>query len=86
MNRLPDLRNRLRLLALALAMGDGRNAVELAVRVSTSRGSTSRRSGSKSWRILEHHDGVFASDWADGRAVPVVRLLAQKPASPAAGN
>jgi SAM-dependent methyltransferase len=31
------------------------------------------------WRILEYQDAVLASDWADGRAVPVVRLLAQKP-------
>ena len=32
------------------------------------------------WRILEYQDGLFESDWADGRAVPVVRVLAQKPA------
>lgn len=32
------------------------------------------------WRILEYQDGVFASDWAAGRPVPVVRLLARKPA------
>jgi len=32
-----------------------------------------------SWRILEYQDGVFPSDWAGGRSVPVVRILAQKP-------
>ncbi len=31
------------------------------------------------WRILEYQDGIFPSDWAGGRAVPVVRILAQKP-------
>jgi SAM-dependent methyltransferase len=38
------------------------------------------------WRILEYQDGVFASDWAAGRPVPVVRLLARKPAAPPAGT
>jgi hypothetical protein len=32
-----------------------------------------------SWRILEYQDGVFPSDWAGGRPVPVIRILAQKP-------
>lgn len=31
------------------------------------------------WRILEYQDGIFPSDWADQRTVPVVRILAQKP-------
>jgi SAM-dependent methyltransferase len=31
------------------------------------------------WRILEYQDGVFLSDWAGGRSVPVVRILAEKP-------
>lgn len=31
------------------------------------------------WRILEYQDGVFMSDWAGGRPVPVVRILAEKP-------
>jgi len=30
------------------------------------------------WRILEYQDGIFPSDWADGRSVPVVQILAQK--------
>lgn len=30
------------------------------------------------WRILEHQDGVFPSEWANGESVPVVRILAQK--------
>jgi hypothetical protein len=32
------------------------------------------------WRILVYEDGVFPSPWSDGRAVPVIRVLAQKPA------
>ena len=31
------------------------------------------------WRILEYQDGVFPTDWARGRSVPIVRILAQKP-------
>lgn len=31
------------------------------------------------WRILEYQDGMFPTDWAHGRSVPVVRILAQKP-------
>jgi SAM-dependent methyltransferase len=31
------------------------------------------------WRILEYQDGVYTSPWADGRAVPVVRVMARKP-------
>lgn len=31
------------------------------------------------WRILEYQDGVFPSEWAGGRPVPVIRILAQKP-------
>lgn len=31
------------------------------------------------WRILEYQDGIFPSDWAGGRSVSVVRILAQKP-------
>jgi len=31
------------------------------------------------WRILEYQDGLFPSDWAGGKPVPVVRILAQKP-------
>lgn len=31
------------------------------------------------WRILEYQDGVFPSDWAGGKSVPVIRVLAQKP-------
>jgi SAM-dependent methyltransferase len=33
------------------------------------------------WRILEYQDGIFPSDWAGGKAVPVVRVLARKPRS-----
>jgi SAM-dependent methyltransferase len=33
------------------------------------------------WRILEYQDGTFTSTWAGGRAVPVIRVLARKPAS-----
>jgi SAM-dependent methyltransferase len=36
--------------------------------------------GLKGWRILEYQDGIFESDWANGQAIPVVRVLAQKPA------
>ena len=31
------------------------------------------------WRILEYQDGLFESEWAQGKSAPVVRLLAQKP-------
>lgn len=31
------------------------------------------------WRILEYEDGIFPSEWAGGRSVAVVRILAQKP-------
>lgn len=30
------------------------------------------------WRILEYQDGIFPSDWANEKSVPVVRILAQK--------
>jgi SAM-dependent methyltransferase len=33
------------------------------------------------WRILEYQDGTYTSPWADDRAVPVVRVLARKPAA-----
>jgi len=33
----------------------------------------------KGWRILEYQDGMYAGDWAGGKPVPVVRLLARKP-------
>jgi SAM-dependent methyltransferase len=33
----------------------------------------------RDWRILEYQDGVYEADWAGGRAVPVVRILARKP-------
>ena len=32
------------------------------------------------WRILEYQDGVFLSTWAGDKRIPVVRLLARKPA------
>jgi SAM-dependent methyltransferase len=31
------------------------------------------------WRILEYQDGVYPSDWAGGKPIPVVRVLARKP-------
>lgn len=31
------------------------------------------------WRILEYQDGIYPSPWAEGKAVPVVRVLARKP-------
>ena len=33
------------------------------------------------WEMLVYEEGVFPCDWADGRAVPLVRVLARKPAS-----
>jgi SAM-dependent methyltransferase len=33
------------------------------------------------WELLVYEQGVFPCDWADGRAVPLVRVLARKPAS-----
>lgn len=32
------------------------------------------------WRILQYEDGVFPGDWSEGRPVPVVRVLARRPA------
>jgi len=33
------------------------------------------------WRILEYQDGTFPSDWAGGKPVPIVRVLARKSSS-----
>jgi SAM-dependent methyltransferase len=31
------------------------------------------------WRILEYQDGTYSCDWAGGKPVPIVRVLARKP-------
>jgi SAM-dependent methyltransferase len=31
------------------------------------------------WRILEYQDGTYSGDWAGGKPVPIVRVLASKP-------